>query len=196
MKMVPPKNLARGTGRAVTGGGILLAALALLMFLRHGPGTSPETSGKPSDEAETSAANAMLDSRGESTPGISKSLSNGESSADAAASTDATTFLNQWTPEEQAALRGGVLTVEIDDYRFLLEYETGESPLKVERPLERLVDLAKAVSGDSNGLRVRIREVATTRQRAELDLRKALADAGVSENAIHTTRFSTTGEQE
>ncbi|MCA9062567.1 MAG: hypothetical protein KDA96_05895 [Planctomycetaceae bacterium] len=185
MKLPQPRNVARGTGRAVTGGGILLAALALLMFLRHGPGTSNEDPGKDSDgtdsatESVTDPATIMVQSDSVAEHGFSTSP---RPSPDESAS--------PLTDEERQALAGSVITVEIDDYSYLLEYGPENDLQKIARPVDRIVHLAGQARGDSNGLKIRIREIGTTRPRAELELREALKQAGISENAIHTTRFS------
>ena len=73
----------------------------------------------------------------------------------------------------------------IDERSYLLKIPG--TPQDIFRPstLDRVVQLAKMVSGDVNGIRVVILRRETARVTAEQNLKAALVEAGISANAVY-----------
>jgi hypothetical protein len=78
-----------------------------------------------------------------------------------------------------------LITVLIDDRSYSLVKKVGEETVFSPVELSSIVDQATKVSGNEDGIRVRILRRESARYMAETDLRKALADAGIENEAVY-----------
>lgn len=76
---------------------------------------------------------------------------------------------------------GQTVRVIIRDRDYFLKEGRQETPL----PLDRLVDTVRDVSGDDDGVRLRVYRAESARVTAELELREALQKAEIPESATY-----------
>ncbi len=184
VKKSVPGKIVRSTSRAGVWGGALLIGLALfLLFRGFGPGgTGSSNSG------------SGLESNGGSDPKISTSA---PTSAAPSSTSPAPTSLTAPDPlaggltdDEKKALSGDVLTVLIDEHRFLMELPGSPDPIFRPIPLERVVELATLSKGDTNGVKVKILRRETSRASAEFQLKSELERRGIrGDSLVMPTEF-------
>lgn len=161
-----PGRVVRTTSRAGVGGGAILIGLALfLLFKGMGPG------GTGSSGSGTDSGKTLITSNGTESP-----------SEESIAAPDE--VKGGLTDEEKKSLSGDVFTVLIDEKNFLIELPGNPDPVYREAQLPRVIELAKLVKGDSNGIRVRILRRENARASAEFDLTRGLHKAGVEKDSI------------
>ena len=166
-----PRRPVRKISRAATGGAVLVMAILVVMFFQGGglgPGGGSEEHSPDDFEATGDPGDAVLWSP--ETPR--------EETAD---STSSTAGL---TDDEKQALSGDTLVVLIDEHHYLMQ--TSPEPDPQYRPVElnRIIELARLVPGDSNGIRVRIEKRVTARASAEYQLRLELEQSGIGRDAL------------
>ena len=81
----------------------------------------------------------------------------------------------RWTGEVPDVVR-----VLIDDHQFLLRSKSGDTPVE----LPDLIQLIRKAPGDRDGCQVRIYESLNARAKSEEDLKQALHEAKIPDNAI------------
>lgn len=156
-----------GFGRKVTraaSGGVIVVVAVLAVLLIQGLGTGDGES---------------------SNPGSSSSDSELLASANAGGVLPATDQQHGGlTDSEQAALSGNTLVVCIAEHDYWMEVP-GDGP-DPWQPIElaRLVEVARQATGDSNGIRVRIKKRVTARASAEQKIRLELEKVGIGKDAI------------
>lgn len=173
------------TTRAASGGAVLVGAILVLIFFRGtgiGVGVDSEGEGDPS----TDATDADEKSAAKNSPELASmdtSLDVPEQTAPD--TTPQASAQPNLTIDEQVAMGQKTLGILIDERDYLLRIPG--TPQDVFRPstLERLVELAQLVAGDSNGIRVTILRRETARTTAEQELKAALAAAGIGANAVY-----------
>ncbi len=154
--------------RAGSGGVAVVVALILMMFLKGGSGDG-ESDAPPSPM--TSVDDSASSTPTTSTPSADTAESDPEENGGL-------------TPEEQKALDEDVLGIMIDEYDYFLVVP-GEDVIYRPTKVDRLLELAEQAKGDSNGIRVRIVRRETSRTKAEVDLKTALAGIGIGEDAVY-----------
>jgi len=150
------------------GGGALVLALLLYLLFPFGLG------GDGSDGETEGDADAQGDAMVTSAPANSPFTSlTGDPPSPA------------MSDEEQKALSGNVLTVLIDEHKYLIEIPTDQAPLYRPTPLTRIVELAQLAEGDANGIRVRVLRRDSARASAEEKLRLELNHSDIRNDAIY-----------
>lgn len=91
---------------------------------------------------------------------------------------------NEKKPAETVERPTDVVEVLIDDREYLVQQIIDGKSEYRSIDLARLVELAKNASGNDDGIRVRITRKTTSRVLAEKQLGEALAEAGLSKEAI------------
>jgi hypothetical protein len=84
------------------------------------------------------------------------------------------------------AVDGDRLTVLISGSSYLIVEETGRTPAT----LEEIVELARQMPGDDDGIRVQIEHDATGTSGAQTDLEQALRDAGLTPDELRVMQQS------
>ena len=79
----------------------------------------------------------------------------------------------------------GLITVLIDDRSYSLVKKVGEETVFSPAELTNIVKQATRVTGNEDGIRVRILRRESARYSAETNLRNALADAGIATEAVY-----------
>ena len=156
---------ARNVTRAATGGIAAVIAVLLLMFMNGFGG------GDGDSDSDTGGDNLIVSTDTQNDAG-DKDQKGDEGDAGGLA------------VAEQQALEDGVLEILIDETEYFLVLP-GEEPIYRPSGVADLVVLAKQTRGDSNGIRVKILRRETSRTQAEVELKQALADAGVGEDAVY-----------
>ena len=156
--------------RAGSGGVAVVVALILMMFLKGGSGDG-ESDTPPSPMASVDESSSS--STTTTTPSPSTDASNEDSPENGGL-----------TAEEAKALEEDVLGIMIDEYDYFLVVP-GEDVIYRPTKIDRLLELAGQAKGDSNGIRVRIVRRETSRTKAEVDLKTALAGIGIGEDAVY-----------
>lgn len=176
------------TTRAASGGAVLVGAVLVLLFFRgSGIGIGVDAEG----EADQSANTTEEGQPSEDQPSTelasigSDAASPNLTQPEAASQPLEAEAKSNLTIDEQVATGQKTLGILIDERSYLLRIPG--TPQDVFRPstLERLVQLAQLVSGDTNGIRVTILRRETARTTAERELKNALADAGIGANAVY-----------
>lgn len=163
--------------RAGSGGVAVLVALFLMMFMKGGGDGDGETDEKPTTpgtdmvSVDTTGAAGTTDDTSES-PNDEVKPDESESEA------------GGLTAEEKTALSDNVLGIMIDEYDYFMVIP-GEVTIYRPTELDQLLALAQKAEGDSNGIRVRILNRKSSRMKAQVDLKKALADIGIGEDAVY-----------
>ncbi|MFO1003995.1 MAG: hypothetical protein U0936_27070 [Planctomycetaceae bacterium] len=163
-----PGRVVRTTSRAGVGGGAILIGLALFLLFK---GLGPGGTGSTGSGTGPQSGKAMISATGTES-----------SSEDAVAAPDE--IKGGLTNEEKKSLSSDVFTVLIDEKNFLIELPGFPDPVYREIKLPRVLELAKLVKGDSNGIRVRILRRESARASAEFDLTSGLQKVGVEKDAI------------
>ena len=156
---------AKNVTRAATGGIAAVIAVILLMFMNgfgSGDGDSDSDDGGDNLMVSTDPQSDRQDSDTDNESDVSGGL----------------------TDDEQKALEDGILEVLIDDTEYFLVLP-GDDPIYRPTPMADLIRLAGQAKGDSNGIRVKILRRETSRTKAEVDLKQALEDAGIGEDAVY-----------
>ena len=171
------------TTRAASGGAVLVGvALVLLFFRGKGIGIGVDSEGQTDPSAETSEGEQRASQT--TTPEFA-SISNPLNSPETAQPAAEGKQQPELTIDEQVAVGQKTLGILIDERSYLLKIPG--TPQDIFRPstLDRVVQLAKMVSGDVNGIRVVILRRETARVTAEQNLKAALVEAGISANAVY-----------
>jgi hypothetical protein len=92
--------------------------------------------------------------------------------------------LDQFTAEERRAISGNILTVLIDERKFLIQISETPAPVFRSAAINRIPELALQCPGDANGIRVRILRRETARPSAEADLRRELEKVRITADNI------------
>ena len=79
----------------------------------------------------------------------------------------------------------GLITVLIDDRSYSLVKKVGDETVFSPTELTTIVNQATKVTGNEDGIRVRILRRESARYSAETNLRNALADAGIENEAVY-----------
>jgi hypothetical protein len=162
---------AKNVTRAATGGIAVVIAAILLMFLQGGFGDGDgDSESDGGDDNLMVSADPGDDSRNEAGSGKDDDEDSGNDGG--------------LTEEQQKALEDGVLEILIDEVEYFLVLP-GEEPIYRPSVIGDLVKLAEHAKGDSNGIRVRILRRETSRTKAEVDLKQALSDAGIGDDAVY-----------
>lgn len=172
-------KLGRNMLRAGSGGLAVVLALIALMFFQGGQLGDGDSDGEGNSNADP-LASADPAATPINTTEVRSTL---EQSSDAEDPSDSVEQ-GGLTADEQTALADGVLEVLIDenDYFVILP-----GTVTIYRPTEipKLLQLAQQTTGDSNGIRVRILRRETSRAKAEIDLKTALAGIGIGADAVY-----------
>lgn len=176
------------TTRAASGGAVLVGAVLVLLFFRGtGIGIGVDSEGEAEESVNTPDASEPSDSEPsrELASVAPASGSSGSQQPDAAIPPKEISNQPKLSIDERVATGQKTLGILIDERSYLLRIPG--TPQDVFRPstLERLVELAKLVSGDTNGIRVTILRRETARTTAEQELKSALAAAGIGANAVY-----------
>lgn len=168
--MVKRPRILKSTAKAASGGVIVVAALLALFFMK-GPGL-----GSGDDPAESSAMVTTQPSTATESPQPAATPS------DSPAVTEDDGGL---TEDEKTALSGSILVVLIDEHDFRMALPFENETLYREIEFTRLLELAQAAKGDSNGIRVRILRRENARASAEERLKRELFGVGINTSAIY-----------
>lgn len=173
------------TTRAASGGAVLVGAVLMLLFFRGtGIGIGVDSEGEADESAGTTEDGQQ--SVAKTSPELA-SIGNASQTPQRSQPDTASQSPEQQTLtiDEQVATGQKTLGILIDERSYLLRIPG--TPQDVFRPstLERLVELAQLVAGDTNGIRVTILRRETARTTAEQELKTALAEAGISANAVY-----------
>lgn len=187
MSSKPPSPL-KTTARAATGGVALVGAILLLMFFR-GTGVGIGTDGEGENDKGNSSETPETESKDPNPSPELASMGNPSPDPFATSPTEPEAAAEPEEPElsrdEQVATGQKTLGILIDERSYLLKIPG--TPQDVFRPstLERVVELAQMVPGDSNGIRVTVLRRETARTTAEQQLKQALAATGITDDAIY-----------
>lgn len=173
-------SVLKNTLRAASGGVAVIIAIIALMFMKGG-GTGD---GDAEDEPSTPGSELISVENGSA--GDSNDDTSDPSDADAAPDED-TDEEGGLTADEKQALSGDMLGILIREYSYSIVVPGDEETYQPVE-LERLLQLAQLTKGDSNGIRVKILRAESSRMKAEVDLKKALADVGIGEDAVYTPK--------
>lgn len=99
-----------------------------------------------------------------------------------------TTTTNKDSTTDQGLPTAGLITVLIDDRDFSLAKKSGDELTYEAIALEEIVELAKDLPGNEDGIKVRVLRKETARATAEANLRNALIDAGLDAGSIYMPR--------
>lgn len=181
-----PNTLKRST-RAASGGAVLAGAILVLIFFRgSGLGIGVDSEGEGEDAQSTNTTNPETQSaKNQSSELASMGTSSDTPQPKAPDSTPEGSLPQTLTIDEQVATGQRTLGILIDERDYLLRIPG--TPQAVFRPstLERLVELAQRVAGDTNGIRVTILRRETARTTAEQELKAALAASGIGADAVY-----------
>jgi hypothetical protein len=169
---LPRLNLLQLLKTASRGGmfsGALMIGLALFLLFR-GFGVGPGAAATASPDASTTATPDQPSRQNPASD--SKQVAVNERS------------LDQFTAEERRAIAGDILTVLIDERKFLIQITETPAPVFRTATIDRIPDLALQCPGDSNGIRVRILRRETARPSAEADLRRELENVRITADNI------------
>jgi len=193
VKKSVPGKIVRSTSRAGVWGGALLIGLALFLLFRgfgpggtgsSGSGSGPESNGGSDPKISTSAPTSAASS---AAPSATSPMA---TSPTATSLTAPDPLAGGLTDDEKKALSGDVLTVLIDEHRFLMELPGGPDPIFRPIPLERVVELATLSRGDTNGVKVKILRRETSRASAEFQLKSELERKGIrGDSLVMPTEF-------
>jgi len=174
-------RMLRTSSRYGVGAGALLIGIALYLMLRgFGVGTG-EGTGDTEQRASADSANES----DTAAPANTKALT--QPAASVAADKDAESgagSLTDLTADERRAISSGILTVLIDERKFLIQIADTPAPLFRSTILSRIPELVRRCSGDTNGIRVIVRRRETARPSAEADLRRELEKLQITSDAI------------
>lgn len=174
-------RMLRTSSRFGVGAGAILIGAALFLLLKgFGLGTGSGSGGAeqaatamPGDPAATnSVADAQLMTQPADSPSVADTAD-----SDARSLTDL-------TADERRAISSGILTVLIDERKFLIQIADTPAPVYRSAILNRIPELVSRCSGDSNGIRVIVRRRETARPSAEADLRRELEKLQITSDAI------------
>lgn len=175
-----PKVLKTAT-RAASGGVILVGAVLMLLFFRGGGlGVGVDSPGESEDSGTQDTATTEAQSN--ISPDLS-SVASPEQKTPQPKESESTE--PKLTIDEQVATGQKTLGILIDERSFLLRIPGTPQDVFRESTLERLVELAQMVPGDSNGIRVTILRRETARTTAEQELKRALEASGIGANAVY-----------
>lgn len=181
-------TVLKTTTRAASGGVLLVGAVLMFLFFRGGGlGIGVDSEGESDATTDTNDSGPQTDSK--TSPKLASVDNTAGLTQPAQSETvdppDEDSNEPKLTIDEQVATGQKTLGILIDERSFLLRIPG--TPQDVFRPstLERLVELAQLVSGDTNGIRVTILRRETARTTAEQALKTALAAAGISANAVY-----------
>lgn len=175
-------NVFRNSARAASGGvALVIAVIAFLFFRGGGFGDGANDAGDGDGQGavintDAEPGNSLATTQGPATATGEQNSSGKQSSADNAA--------GGLTDDEKTALSDDVLGIMIDEYNYFMVIP-GEDTIYRPTELNRLVQLAQKATGDSNGIKVRILRRETSRTKAEVDLKNALAEGGIGEDAVY-----------
>jgi hypothetical protein len=173
------RMIRTSSGFGVGAGALLIGVALFLLFRGFGPGPGAgtgtgETATAKSDEGIPTSVRP--DDSHDSRPSVAvseRSLTESDARAP-----------NDLTADERRAISSGVLTVLIDERKFLIQIADTPTPVYRSTILNRIPELVGRCSGDSNGIRMIIRRRETARPSAEADLRRELERLQISSDAI------------
>jgi hypothetical protein len=176
-------RMLRTSSRYGVGVGALMIGIALYLLLQ-GFGAGAGTGAGTGDTEQPASA----DSAGEpdtAAPANTKAAT--QPAASVGADKDAESgarSLTDLTADERRAISSGILTVLIDERKFLIQIADTPAPVFRSTILSRIPELVRRCSGDTNGIRVIVRRRETARPSAEADLRRELEKLQITSDAI------------
>ncbi|HAV32402.1 MAG: hypothetical protein ACK5TG_18715 [Planctomyces sp.] len=177
-------RMIRTSSRFGVGAGALLIGVALFLLFRGfglGPGGGTGT-GDPGTVATAAKASDAIPT---SVPANDSVVAPPADSGNARSLTAADSRSpGDLTADERRAISSGILTVLIDERKFLIQIADTPAPVYRSTILNRIPELVGRCSGDSNGIRLIIRRRETARPSAEADLRRELEKLQISGDAI------------
>ena len=172
----------RNSARAASGGvALVIAVIAFLFFRGGGFGDGANEAGDGDDTGAVINTDARPGKSVAATQDSEAATGQQDSSSKGSNQDNATGGL---TDDEKTALTDDVLGIMIDEYSYFMVIP-GEDTIYRPTELDRLVQLAQQATGDSNGIKVRILRRETSRTKAEVDLKNALAEGGIGEDAVY-----------
>lgn len=174
-------RMLRTSSRYGVGAGALMIGIAFYLLLRgfgagFGTGSGETEQPASADSANTPAAAAPADTTAATQPAETVA-------ADKDAESGARS-LSDLTADERRAISSGILTVLIDERKFLIQIADTPAPVFRSTILSRIPELVRRCSGDTNGIRVIVRRRETARPSAEADLRRELEKLQITSDAI------------
>ena len=174
-------RMLRTSSRYGVGAGALMIGIAFYLLLRgfgtgFGTGTGETEQPASADSANTPAAAAPADTTAATQP--AKTVAADKDAESGARS------LSDLTADERRAISSGILTVLIDERKFLIQIADTPAPVFRSTILSRIPELVRRCSGDTNGIRVIVRRRETARPSAEADLRRELEQLQITSDAI------------
>lgn len=174
-------KLGRNMLRAGSGGVAVVLALIALMFFQSGHLGDGDSDGEGEGENQD-AVEPLASTEPDALPVTVTSNSSTPEPPEPADTDHAED--GGLTDDEKRALADGVLEILIDENDYFLVLP---GAVTIYRPAEmsQLMRLAEQTSGDSNGIRVRILRRESSRAKAEIDLKTALAGIGIGADAVY-----------
>lgn len=176
-------RMLRTSSRYGVGAGALMIGIALYLLLQGfgagagtGAGTGDTEQPASADSASKPDTAAPADTKAATQPAASVG-------ADKDAESGARS-LTDLTADERRAISSGILTVLIDERKFLIQIADTPAPVYRSTILSRIPELVRRCSGDTNGIRVIVRRRETARPSAEADLRRELEKLQITSDAI------------
>jgi hypothetical protein len=176
-------RMLRTSSRYGVGVGALMIGIALYLLLQGfgagagtGAGTGDTEQPASADSASKPDTAAPADTKAATQPAASVAA---DKDAEAGARS-----LTDLTADERRAISSGILTVLIDERKFLIQIADTPAPVFRSTILSRIPELVRRCSGDTNGIRVIVRRRETARPSAEADLRRELEKLQITSDAI------------
>jgi hypothetical protein len=172
-------RMLRTSSRYGVGAGALMIGIALYLLLQGfgaGAGTGDTEQPASADSASKPDTAAPADTKAATQPAASVAA---DKDAEAGARS-----LTDLTADERRAISSGILTVLIDERKFLIQIADTPAPVFRSTILSRIPELVRRCSGDTNGIRVIVRRRETARPSAEADLRRELEKLQITSDAI------------
>jgi len=176
-------RMLRTSSRYGVGVGALMIGIALYLLLQ-GFGAGAGTGAGTGDTEQPASADSASEP---DTPAPANTKAATQPAASVAADKDAEAgarSLTDLTADERRAISSGILTVLIDERKFLIQIADTPAPVFRSTILSRIPELVRRCSGDTNGIRVIVRRRETARPSAEADLRRDLEKLQITSDAI------------
>ena len=127
------------------------------------------------------AAGAILSMLGGLFPGFGSGNGSGEGNGDVQITTSTDQEPIEATPSAQALEVDGIMDIIIDDTTYLIQKEDNT---KIELKLEEIAERAPEMTGNAQGVKVRVSRMRSSLLSAERQLEKALQEAGLTDQQV------------